>query len=316
MRSERETELVSLTKHFSIFSSPYSLPFISRRVALSLARSLALSQGSRVLSHLSEFMTELFQPLPESGLPTDSSLPICGSLTFIHGEMDLVDFITIKYPIFRQYCNLMTAYTDSADQALLLAEVLTGRLMMGKNPEAFFVDPFAKNLGVEQGDLDVVKEARGEYLNLLENRERGSIGRLRKRSTTEQTEIDGLRKTQLADLRSSDGVGASTAVSVPLASSSSEDPKFKRNTKWREISKLDKEHVKMWLDMDVIDNSFLDTNTGAVRHSIFVLNKSLIDDIQVGVGAVVIVANRIQCYQPYDSFPFLVLRFIGHYLTR
>jgi len=63
-------------------------------------------------------MTELFQPIAESGLPIDPALPVLGSVTLIHGEMDLVDFISIKYPILRQYTNLITAYTDSADQAL------------------------------------------------------------------------------------------------------------------------------------------------------------------------------------------------------
>ena len=154
------------------------------------------------------------------------------------------------------------------------------------------MDPFSKSKDVE-GQFDVVEEARVEYLGLLTLREKGVVrkGTLKKRTPSETLLIEEIRSAQLAHLRE-DAPGSMEMVQIPSKGQLAEDsvvdtvseetPEFKRNTSKRKVDQLKAEHVKMWLDMDVIDNSFLDTNTSAVRHSIFVLNRSLIDDIQVG----------------------------------
>ncbi|KAI9003313.1 hypothetical protein DFJ74DRAFT_694412 [Hyaloraphidium curvatum] len=243
------------------------------------------SMGCRITCHLTEFIGELFQPLPESGIPVDTSLPICSTITLIHGEMDLVDFITIKFPILRQYCPVITSYTDAADQALDLAELLTGRLMMGKNPEAYFVDPLSRNVGVGSA-FDITQEARIELQELVKLD--GGIPGALPAGVLETARTMHRTASEAAASASGDGhvsipmddlVAASASAAPATSAAPGDEPQFRRNTKYASVSSLKEPHVKMWLDLDVIDNSFLDTNASAVRHSIFVLNRSLIDDI-------------------------------------
>ncbi|KAI9026981.1 hypothetical protein DFJ74DRAFT_531598 [Hyaloraphidium curvatum] len=245
------------------------------------------SMGCRMSCHITEFIEDLFAPLPESPVPQPAKpLPTLASLTLIHGELDLVDFISIKFPVLKQYTRLITSYTDTADQALGLAETLTGRLMMGRNPAAYFVDPAWENPGASSS-FDLVRQARGEFSDLLTSAPvwlavKRQAHNLKTVPTSELAAVAGAKPALAA------GQWEATAVDIPLgdlkqagagAAAGGAEPEFDKNTKFRGPMKIKEPRVKAWLDMDVIDSSFLDSNASAVRHSIFVFNRSLLDDI-------------------------------------
>lgn len=258
------------------------------------------SMGCRVACHLTEFMDQLFRPLPESPLaqrqpPSSfSNLPELCSLTLIHGELDLVDFLNIKFPILKQYTRLLTSYTDSHDKALQLAELFTGRLSMGRNPGAYFIDPFA---ATATGGFDFAGHCRKEFEEVVRYApatttfKRRAAGLVANELEASQSPADGAIELELTGLTRQLGVPNSFAVPIeqpgretggPHASEPSilpTLPKFGNNAHLRKSLTLPSPRVKAWLDMDVIDSSFLDSNADLARHSLFVFNRLLLDDI-------------------------------------
>lgn len=260
------------------------------------------SMGCRITCHITEYIEELFEPLPEShlarkreALGAAEKLPELSSVTLIHGELDLVDFITIKFPVLRQYTRLITSYTDSHDKALEFAEFLTDRLSMGKNPGAYFVDPYATSVNVGKS-FDIAAQCRDEFTSLLKTAP--DTITFKRRATTDlagqlsATGGPGLHSS--ATLIANEAEQAITqggGVAIPMqeigadksvGTSSSVAPVFSKNVKLRNAVQMKQPRIKAWLDMDVIDSSFLDSNASVVRHSIFVFNRSLLDDIHQG----------------------------------
>ncbi|KAI9031437.1 hypothetical protein DFJ74DRAFT_655651 [Hyaloraphidium curvatum] len=249
------------------------------RIGFSKIHIIGHSMGCRVACQLSEFAEDVFRPLHSSQIPPrDPSLPALGSLTLIHGELDLMDFIGVHFPVLRQFTNSITSYTDFHDKALEMAEVLTGRLSMGRNPAAYFVDPFWPELSPWPGALDIVELTKDQLRALASSPS--------DRATFKRRETD--LKEAAARLQPDD----SSHVGMPVEENGGiegplpvEGRDFSKNTNLRKKAKVPCPRVKAFLDCDVVDSSFLDANAGRVRHSTFVYNPSVLGDIHEVVTA-------------------------------
>ncbi|KAI9011627.1 hypothetical protein DFJ74DRAFT_734806 [Hyaloraphidium curvatum] len=219
------------------------------------------SMGCRVSCHLTERASELFLPRgAERSGPDDPRMRLA-TVTLIHGEMDLVDFVSVKYPVLRAYAGVVTCYTDPTDKALELAEFLTGRLAMGRNPDGFFLTP---------GD-----PACGEEFAGLMEREPGWL----KARTGSDHDLAGKLGAAVGIAAGAVGeLGIEIAEAVPVPADATE-VRFRRNVDARGPIMVREPVVKGWLDLDVVDSSFLDTNTDKARHSLFIFNRTLLDDV-------------------------------------
>uniref|UniRef100_K3XCW2 Alpha/beta hydrolase n=1 Tax=Globisporangium ultimum (strain ATCC 200006 / CBS 805.95 / DAOM BR144) TaxID=431595 RepID=K3XCW2_GLOUD len=259
------------------------------------------SMGTRCLLNCFEgnYLRDLFQ------MSTDSS---CGakraeivSLTFCSPEYPLPKFVAAggTFDIIRQYCELITLYGDSQDQALLGSEfALSDNLLNGRVPS------LGRSIGKHVRDPSYpipsgcVYGSTGEYDSSLENKDlsyakvnqvaglanvagfalSGSTISSQNSQPVEEPSVDSV--TTVAPLYAA-GLSpppsySSSYGSVPLSYARSMTSMFVESTG----SDVDgPAKMKVYLDMDVIDTSFVDVNTG-LRHSYYRLNTNIVDDIR------------------------------------
>ncbi|KAF1322925.1 Amino acid/auxin permease, partial [Globisporangium splendens] len=203
------------------------------------------------------------------------------------------------FDIIRQYCELITLYGDSQDQALLGSEfALSDNLLDGRVPS------LGRSIGKHVRDpsypipSDCVYGSPGEYDSSLENKDisyakvnqvaglanvagfalSGSTVSSQNSQPVEEPSVDSAATVvplSTAGLSPPPSYSSSYG-SVPLSYSRSMTSMFVESTG----SDVDgPAKMKVYLDMDVIDTSFVDVNTG-LRHSYYRLNTNIVDDIR------------------------------------
>jgi len=269
---------------------------------------IAHSMGTRVFSQLAECMSDLFQPLPNTGLVTrpcmktglpDTNLPECKSIILIDGEFSLKQFKEKKFPILRRFCSLITNYCDVEDMALRGAEWINKAFDkeedprdIGKNPDAFWESSTMPEWEVEQlippKVLEIMETAKqdSQSSSTLDRPWEPQHG-------AKPGAIDydpfGYRGDPLLDplhieLRVVPGNPRSATLDTVVDVNMTFEGARAKGRLMRSRAKVPYKpaflNSKRYLDLDVIDNSHIDTNVSAIRHSTFVYNRLLTDDFR------------------------------------
>ena len=221
----------------------------------------AHSMGARLFCSALPKVLPLFKPLEDH--PTSSSSHEGGgapqlklsTLTLLHPEHDLHTFIERDYPDVRNVCEVITLYMDRSDQALAWAEVFNKAPSLGKHPFALVSN--ARTPQATAGGASPPPPATGGGNNNAPKKGRFHLPRASVLKTT----------SVVKQLR-----GYDREVDLTFA------PTAKTPA----------------LDLDVIDTSWMDTNTVGPRHSYFNVNRWLIDDL-----AEIIVTRRRASSRPH-----------------
>eukprot|EP00923_Selenidium_pygospionis_P000865 GHVN01001352.1.p1 GENE.GHVN01001352.1~~GHVN01001352.1.p1 ORF type:complete len:586 (+),score=52.49 GHVN01001352.1:2400-4157(+) len=154
------------------------------------------------------------------------------SVTFLHPEYHLRDFVDHDYSLMKAYCRQITILGDTSDKALWWSELISRTPAMGREVFGYFQD----------------------------------VDRVPSESFFERNAL--AQMSPFAD---------SAVVNRPLSASN----RMNTNTYFAgftETNPLD--DPKEWLDVDVIDATFCQSNAHLLRHSFFSLNREIIDDIR------------------------------------
>ncbi|CCI40598.1 unnamed protein product [Albugo candida] len=198
--------------------------------------------------------------------------PICGTkfmkaklstLTFVNPDYERNEFVKMggTYDMSRSYCEIITLYADALDGALFYAENLTKESLFG---------PPNYSMG-----------KRGDMMHRISATE--TTRTKRKTHTSHDSSSESWHaKTVDAILRVNqsgkfDGVEALSTNNILHLQDWSDD-----------VDRFDLQHLKRsaeedvceYLDMDVVDTTWMDQNVHSIRHNYFNINPSVVDDLR------------------------------------
>ncbi|KAK9173364.1 Alpha/beta hydrolase family protein [Cryptosporidium meleagridis] len=242
------------------------------------------------------------------------------SMTFLNPDYYLDDFINKAFPMLRQYCNLITMYGDSQDGALKWSEIIQGRKALGCNVFGLHYGDFgsfSKRIKSQINDLDQYRASDVELTGGLKKTVSTSnmavyeyevnfssnqkIGATEPKFDTENHSNSENIASQESKPRNDSALSLiypskvlinsfnaskSPKQGSPRASSSgileTSSPYANRHTPEQRFN---------YLDMDVIDQSFIEQNVGTMRHNNWNLNREVIEDLRE------LVVSRKRAYQ-------------------
>ncbi|OII72899.1 uncharacterized protein cubi_00871 [Cryptosporidium ubiquitum] len=247
------------------------------------------------------------------------------SMTFLNPDYYLDDFINKAFPMLRQYCNLITMYGDSQDGALKWSEIIQGRKALGCNVFGLhygLAESFSKTMKSQINDLDQYRgsdveltnklqktvsspkiAAYGDGIDISSNQKVGGVGtepgfgssqdeenRQQSQNTLERPRSRNENALSLIYpskvLINSFNASHSPKQCSPRASSSGI-----LDTSSLYANRHTPEQRLNYLDMDVIDQSFIEQNVGTMRHNNWNLNREVIEDLRE------LVVSRKRAYQ-------------------
>ncbi|KAK6590775.1 hypothetical protein RS030_132046 [Cryptosporidium xiaoi] len=203
------------------------------------------------------------------------------SMTFLNPDYYLDDFINKAFPMLRQYCNLITMYGDSQDGALKWSEIIQGRKSLGCNVFGLHYNPAGETerLKTQINLFDKYNSSDIEIVN-IENRDRSELNRIYTRQENALSLIYPSRVIMSGYNSQSPRQCSPHASNSGILDSSS--PYANTKTPEQRFS---------YLDMDVIDQSFIEQNVGSMRHNNWNLNREVIEDLRE------LVVSRKRAYQ-------------------
>lgn len=241
------------------------------------------------------------------------------SMTFLNPDYYLDDFINKAFPMLRQYCNLITMYGDSQDGALKWSEIIQGRKALGCNVFGLHYGvsgSFDKKTKSQINDLDQYRgsdveltggfqmggvsvsnmDAYEDGINVSSSQRRGSASRASDENHLGSENAGGRQRTRNESalsliypskvLINSFNASQSPRQYSPRASNSGI-----LHTSSPYANKYSPEQRLNYLDMDVIDQSFIEQNVGTMRHNNWNLNREVIEDLRE------LVVSRKRAYQ-------------------
>ncbi|KAF7456607.1 putative membrane protein [Cryptosporidium felis] len=224
------------------------------------------------------------------------------SMTFLNPDYYLDDFINKAFPMLRQYCNLITMYGDSQDGALKWSEIIQGRKALGCN---VFGLHYGSTADLELGSKSQINELdqyRGSDVELTNKKKitKMSKNQNEKEGTAEEENCDkGYLKSQNQRHESALSLIYPSRVLMSNYKNCQSPRQFSPRASGSGIldtsspyaNKYSPEQRLNYLDMDVIDQSFIDQNVGAMRHNNWNLNREVIEDLRE------LVVSRKRAYQ-------------------
>ncbi|KAH8741502.1 hypothetical protein FG386_003144 [Cryptosporidium ryanae] len=203
------------------------------------------------------------------------------SMTFLNPDYYLDDFINKAFPMLRQYCNLITMYGDSQDGALKWSEIIQGRKSLGCNVFGLHYGPMCEvaRIKTQINEFDQYNSSDIELVN-TENRSRLDLNRIYTRQENALSLIYPSRVIMSGYNSQSPKQCSPRASNSGILDSSS--PYANTKTPEQRFS---------YLDMDVIDQSFIEQNVGSMRHNNWNLNREVIEDLRE------LVVSRKRAYQ-------------------
>ncbi|TMW62036.1 hypothetical protein Poli38472_009529 [Pythium oligandrum] len=226
---------------------------------------IAHSMGARVYFHALNlhYLDDVFEiihtnPTPREVDTRDYQPPTepvskrarLATLTFANADYDLKDFVKYGggYDLSRRFCDLITLYADGLDGALFFSEIFskkdvcgTSNFSIGRRPALIHRNPDEL---AESEDNPVVPHRRNMDAAISAVNQRGNF----------------------------EGVtGFAYNHSLRTVSAS---PDLHRAS----IAAIEK--TLDYLDMDVIDTTWMDNNVHSLRHNYFNLNPTVVDDIR------------------------------------
>lgn len=192
--------------------------------------------------------------------------------TFMNPEYHLDEFIRHDYYILRSICSHITIYSDANDQALFWSETFSHQDALGRsvfglqktvcNPRVQLLETDDNTNGPEGtltpiADLSESTDMGDEIFN--------GAPRLRFMHTVSFFQMDF----------SGEGLPVLEAPPTQLATRRHLRPWHRRDT----LLSTPTGEVE-WLDLDIIDTTYMDTNVHGLRHSFWSLNREIIEDLR------------------------------------
>lgn len=208
------------------------------------------------------------------------------SITFCSPEYQLSDFVAADgvFDLLQQYCELITLYGDSHDRALMVSEYANMLRCASSSREPSLGRSMGKH--IRDPSYPIPTECSciqsGTFDASFENKE------LSYAQVNVNAGLDNV-----TSFASSNGPSSQSTNTVPSQQPDSEPlPPFssamvrsfnlaQHTSCVPSYGSLEsgQPRIKVYLDMDVIDTSFVDVNTG-IRHSYYRLNSNIVDDIR------------------------------------
>eukprot|EP01053_Blabericola_migrator_P005141 Blabericola_migrator_1__5140@NODE_2655_length_2489_cov_481_968208_g1664_i0_p1_GENE_NODE_2655_length_2489_cov_481_968208_g1664_i0NODE_2655_length_2489_cov_481_968208_g1664_i0_p1_ORF_typecomplete_len571_score76_52DUF900/PF05990_12/5_4e28Abhydrolase_6/PF12697_7/0_014LCAT/PF02450_15/0_2_NODE_2655_length_2489_cov_481_968208_g1664_i07762467 len=186
------------------------------------------------------------------------------NLIFIHPEQYLDEFVTGGgYEAAKRIADLITIYCHSNDEALMSAEILSkGRKCMGRHPFGYIRSlPKQRKLSSPTNKLSTTASPDSNV----------SVGD--KTHKNVQSNVNALE----VDAPPVDRFGLTRPPSIKWRPSMS-DSSFSSIFGEHVVKKDDVEYE--WLDLDVIDCTYLEANVHNLKHCFFNINASVVGDLR------------------------------------
>ncbi|GLD99816.1 hypothetical protein PINS_up008544 [Pythium insidiosum] len=227
----------------------------------------ALTRG--FLDDVFEVITDAHRP-SSSEASTSTTGPIrkarLSTLTFANPDYERNEFVrrgTGGYDLSRRFCDRITLYADAMDGALFYSEILTRSSLFG---------PLNYSLGKRGGMMhrdpeDSRPQDSGDTIMTMRGKSDRAMLELAVARVNQQGMFEGVKsfaynrklRKAVADESEKDGNNPLVMVDVELD---------------------DGDDELEYLDMDVIDTTWMDNNVHAIRHNYFNLNPTVVDDIR------------------------------------
>jgi len=179
----------------------------------------------------------------------DDTLMICKSITMINPDFPIEAFVDHAYLSIRRICNHVTVVGDRQDQALYYSQVMNGSFK-------FLGCSQPRILNKDGKESDTTKREGFHPQNVV-GRDLESLCLPDPREEMSKEDGDEEKASLLVD----DRLLFKGAPAIILSSEG-------------------QVQEKLWLDVDVIDTTQLDTNFNDLRHSGFNVNPILLNDIE------------------------------------
>lgn len=180
------------------------------------------------------------------------NLLICKTITLLNPDFPLVPFRDHAFPAARRLCRTITVIGDKKDDALFWSQVVNGVVVRYGYEQPFALLP-----------NDECKTALQHCLTVGRNIEKLHFPKKSDVASTER----GLRHNNDYNDGDNNLLFKKEKTSSFLTDDDDDDENNRTNDKL------------LWMDLDAIDTTGLDTNIAGIRHSAFNLNPSLFRDI-------------------------------------
>ncbi|KAF1322883.1 hypothetical protein FI667_g10981, partial [Globisporangium splendens] len=241
---------------------------------------IAHSMGARVffnclnrgqLDEVLMFSFDIFRPLDLREQPVNSSRHfgpaklMLSTLTFCNPDYDRNDFVKYGggYDRSRRFCDHITLYADGMDGALLYAELLSKKSLCS---------PLNYSLG-KRGYM--IHRDASEH-DELQDRSNDTMLGWRETNLTPAVDMD----VAIAAVNQNAKFEGVTSFAYNRAPVSRRLEDVHHSIRDRVKSDLDRVGRLQYLDMDVIDTTWMDNNVHAIRHNYFNLNPTIVDDLR------------------------------------
>ncbi|GIX64246.1 erythrocyte membrane protein [Babesia caballi] len=223
---------------------------------------------------------------------TTSSTPIrIDTLMLLNPDFPMKKFRDHDYFVVRSYCDHIVMYVDTRDHCLTMAELHNGEESLGMSVFGMCTTPEILDEVVPE------LEAAGISLSLPKNQMAAEIAFLSnytmyksKATLARPSHLDG--GVFSIDMPSGEGSSAvkRETVSNSVISPSPIDVLYNTMSKSSEVMQsynlprlsddLGVESRHLWLDMDVIDTTMIDTNVDFLKHSLYQMKREIMDDLR------------------------------------
>eukprot|EP01053_Blabericola_migrator_P006721 Blabericola_migrator_1__6720@NODE_33_length_18162_cov_161_418900_g29_i0_p1_GENE_NODE_33_length_18162_cov_161_418900_g29_i0NODE_33_length_18162_cov_161_418900_g29_i0_p1_ORF_typecomplete_len1130_score209_68DUF900/PF05990_12/1_1e33Lipase/PF00151_19/0_0018DUF2457/PF10446_9/0_031Abhydrolase_6/PF12697_7/0_07Lipase_2/PF01674_18/0_052DUF676/PF05057_14/0_17Glyco_tranf_2_4/PF13704_6/8_4Glyco_tranf_2_4/PF13704_6/1_2e03Glyco_tranf_2_4/PF13704_6/1_5e04Glyco_tranf_2_4/PF13704_6/1_2e04Glyco_tranf_2_4/PF13704_6 len=186
--------------------------------------------------------------------------------TFMNPEYALEEFISQDYNILRSVCSHITIYADANDGALFWSEFFSRKDALGRS-----VFGLKRPTTVQPESGMNVSTPPPEHLDQ-------KISKSTEETFSAQPRLRFMHTVSFFKMDCEDD-------QLGMLDECTEDPKLRRrHHHWRRFKTSSRgpgDDVGVeWLDIDVIDTTFMDTNVHGLRHSFWSLNREIIEDFR------------------------------------
>jgi hypothetical protein len=186
------------------------------------------------------------------------------TLTLCNPDYQRNEFVKYggSYDAARRFCDHITLYADSMDGALFYLEFLSKGTLCG--PLNLSLGRRGTMVHRDVTESDTRDRTETEFLNWVDSNLTPAIDMdVAIASVNQQAKFDGV--TSFAYNRAPIGRGADDRANC---------------VRDRVKGDLDKKTELQYLDMDVIDTTWMDNNVHAIRHNYFNINPTIVDDLR------------------------------------
>ncbi|EEA04746.1 uncharacterized protein CMU_038120 [Cryptosporidium muris RN66] len=202
------------------------------------------------------------------------------SMTFLNPDVYLDDFISKVFPILRKYCNLITMYGDSQDGALKWSEIIHGRKALGCNV-----------FGLHYGVASFKDRSNQSNISIYDLQNKSDHILSAEASVQPETKLNKVnRQESTLSLIYPSRLLSGKFPAKTFSPQNSNSGIFNASGSSGKIE-AHKEVNFQYLDMDVIDQSYIDQNVSTMRHNNWNLNREVIEDLRE------LVVTRKRAYQ-------------------